>query len=338
MARDTLNVRTRQWPRAGTLVRRRLARVLIFVMLNGHAIQVTQLVKRYGALTAVDRVSFTVERGEVFGLLGPNGAGKTTTVECLEGLRVPDSGDITVLGLDVHRQANALKARIGIQLQTTGLYPKLTVREVIELFRSFYPRRLPTAQVAELTGLAERMDARTKDLSGGQKQRLSVALALLNDPDLLFLDEPTTGLDPQARRNLWDVVIGLQAQGKTVLLTTHYMDEAEQLCDRLAVMDRGQIIALDTPEALIRQHFAEQAIEFDSKPVPEPAVLQALSGVNRVEVQPPRVTVFTADVPATMGGLLALAAQGTIHFDDLIVRRATLEDVFLKLTGRRIRE
>jgi len=302
------------------------------------AIHVQQLIKRYAALTAVDDISFEVQRGEVFGLLGPNGAGKTTTVECIEGLRAPDGGEIRVLGLDARHDLKPIKERIGIQLQTTGLYPKLTVREVIELFGSFYAKRLPTNTLIEMTGLQERETARTKDLSGGQKQRLSVALALVNDPDLIFLDEPTTGLDPQARRNLWDVIEGLQAKGKTVLLTTHYMEEAEQLCNHIAVMDHGKIIAMDTPAALVRENFSEQAIEFESPQPPPIEMLQAIAGVSRAQIQEKKITVFSTDVPATMAGLLAQSQQGVLHFDNLVVRRATLEDVFLKLTGRRIRE
>ncbi len=305
---------------------------------NGTAIQVQQLVKRYGSLTAVDNISFEVQRGEVFGLLGPNGAGKTTTIECIEGLRAPDSGEIHVLGLDARHDLQPIKERIGIQLQTTGLYPKLTVREVIDLFGSFYTQRLPPNELIEMTGLQERINARSKDLSGGQKQRLSVALALVNDPDLIFLDEPTTGLDPQARRNLWDVIEHLQNRGKTILLTTHYMEEAEQLCNRLAVMDHGKIIALDTPEALVRQNFQEQAIEFESLQPPSLETLRALPAVTRAETQDTQITIFTTDVPATMAALLNFANQGTLKFNDLVVRRATLEDVFLKLTGKRIRE
>jgi ABC-2 type transport system ATP-binding protein len=286
----------------------------------------------------VNNVTFEVHTGEVFGLLGPNGAGKTTTVECIEGLRAPDDGEIRVLGLDPRTELQPIKERIGIQLQTTGLYPKLTVREVIELFASFYSKHVPTPTLIEMTGLGERVNAHTKDLSGGQKQRLSVALALVNDPDLLFLDEPTTGLDPQARRNLWDVIGTLKGRGKTILLTTHYMDEAQQLCDRIAVMDHGKIIALDTPDALVRHHFAEQAIEFESL-LPAPLeTIQALPGVTRAQVQGSEATVFSTDLPATLSGLMGLADRGELKFDDLTVRRATLEDVFLKLTGRSIRE
>ena len=348
------------------------------------AIAVEQLVKRYGATTAVDGVSFTVSAGEVFGLLGPNGAGKTTTVECIEGLRKPDSGAIRVLGLDVRKDLKLLKQRIGIQLQATNLYHKLSVREVIDLFASFYQKPLKTDQVIAWTGLQEKEKTRTKQLSGGQQQRLSVALALINDPSLLCLDEPTTGLDPQARHAMWELIERLHGQGKTILMTTHYMEEAERLCDRVAIVDHGKIIALDKPRALVRHYFQEQAIEFrlrappfdsgerahtaalplaagglpspalippaqgrDATPQAAPAsaetaalvsTLSALPGVSHVQVHDQTLTCYSSDVPAAMGGLLELAKAGTIAFDDLTVRQAPLEDVFLKLTGRTIRE
>ena len=215
---------------------------------TGVAIRVEDVYKNYGAVQAVNGVSFEVGQGEVFGLLGPNGAGKTTTVEMLEGLRSPDSGRLEVLGIDAARQPDDLKQRIGVTLQTAELYPKLTVVEVLDLFRSFYKRSLPTEQLIEFLDLGERRTAQTRQLSGGQRQRLAVALALVNDPEVIFLDEPTTGLDPAARRSLWDLVQKLQAMGKTILLTTHYMEEAEVLCDRLAIMDHGRILALGTVE------------------------------------------------------------------------------------------
>jgi ABC-2 type transport system ATP-binding protein len=212
------------------------------------------------------------------------------------------------------------------------------VREVIGLFASFYKNPVDTDRVIELTDLREKERTRTKQLSGGQQQRLSVALALVNDPDLLFLDEPTTGLDPQARHKMWEVIEQLHAQGKTILMTTHYMEEAERLCDRVAIVDHGKIIALDQPQALVRQHFQEQAIEFTSRVQPSEAQLDHLPGVVSVQTNETVMTCYSTDVPATMAGLLDLANRGAIAFDDLTVRRATLEDVFLKLTGRRIRE
>ena len=308
-------------------------------MTNNHpAVEVTHLVKRYGSTAAVDDLSFDVLVGEVFGLLGPNGAGKTTTVECIEGLRHPDSGNIRVLGLDVRRDLPALKERIGIQLQTTGLYPQLTVCEVIDLFAAFFRHPLPTGRLIALVGLEEKEKTRTKDLSGGQKQRLSLALALVNDPDILFLDEPTTGLDPQARRSIWELIEGLRARGKSLLLTTHYMDEAERLCERVAVIDHGKIIAMSPPQTLIRENFREQAVEFSANPLPVLSLLEHLPGVHQVRMTDHMATCYSADVPATMAGLITLSQQGELAFEDLTVRRATLEDVFLKLTGRKIRE
>ena len=227
-------------------------------------IRVRGLVKRYGDLVAVDGIDFEVARGEIFGLLGPNGAGKTTTVEILEGLRTPDAGETTVLGLDVAKDATALKPRIGVSLQTAALYPKLTVIELIDLFRSFYKTSRPTAELIDALELGERKHARTSELSGGQRQRLAVALALVNDPELVFLDEPTTGLDPAARRALWDLVLDLKRKGRTVLLTTHYMEEAELLCDRLAIMDHGHILEMGTVQELVSKRFQERAVQFDS--------------------------------------------------------------------------
>jgi ABC-2 type transport system ATP-binding protein len=305
--------------------------------MNQTTIRVHNLYKRYGDTVAADGVTFAVTAGEIFGLLGPNGAGKTTTVECLMGLRQPDSGSITLLGMEHRTQSRQIKACVGAQLQTTGLYPRLTVREVVELFAHLFPRSRPVDEVIELVGLQEKAKTRSKELSGGQRQRLAVALALVNDPDLIFLDEPTTGLDPQARRGLWEAVRSFKRAGKTVLLTTHYMEEAEQLCDRVAVMDRGRIIALDTPEALINQHFQETAIEFVALDKPPHEQLTALPGVTQAFFENGRPTLYSTDVPRTMAGLFDLVATGVLAFKDMTVRQATLEDVFLKLTGRRIR-
>ncbi len=230
------------------------------------AIEVRELRKRYGDVQAVDGVTFDVRRGEVFGMLGPNGAGKTTTVEMMEGLRAPDSGEVRVLGLDATRETGALKERIGIQLQTAALYPNLTVAETIELFRSFFRRARPTRELIDALDLGERRDARTKVLSGGQRQRQSVARALVNEPEELIHDEPTTGMDPQARRSLWGLVRGLAAQGTTVLLTTHYMEEAEELCDRIAIMDHGRILEMGGVAELVDRRFHELSVRFDDLP------------------------------------------------------------------------
>ena len=304
------------------------------------AIEIRELRKHYGETKAVDSISFTVHKGEVFGMLGPNGAGKTTTVEIIEGLRIADSGEARVLGMDVRKETDEIKARIGVQLQTTALYPLLTVREVIDLFRSFYagPVR-DTDYVIDLVDLMEKQRTRTRDLSGGQQQRLSMALALVNVPDIIFLDEPTTGLDPQARRKMWDVIQQVSDEGTTVFLTTHYMEEAERLCDRVAVIDSGKIIALDSPSELIDQHFEESAIEFElNGGTVDSHLLANLKGVTDVRLDYRAVTLYSQAVAQTLGELTDLGEAHGISLDDLHVRRATLEDVFLKLTGRRIRE
>ena len=234
-------------------------------------------------------------------------------------------------------QSRAIRARLGVQLQTTGLLPQLTAREQVQFFADLFPRALPVDEVIAHVGLTESAKTSTRTLSGGQKQRLAVALALINDPDLLFLDEPTTGLDPQARHALWDLVRGLQRAGKTVLLTTHYMEEAEQLCDRVAIVDHGQIIELGTPIELIRKYFHETAIEFSAPPGLPREPLTALPAVSQARFENGQVTLYSTDVPHTMAALFELASASGLSFHDISVRQATLEDVFLKLTGRRIR-
>jgi ABC-2 type transport system ATP-binding protein len=301
-------------------------------------IAVRGLVKRYGDLVAVDGIDFDVAAGEIFGLLGPNGAGKTTTVEILEGLRAPDGGQATVLGVDVAKGADALKPRIGISLQTAAMYPKLTVVEIIDLFRSFYDRSRPTEELIELLGLGERRKARTAELSGGQRQRLAVALALVNDPELVFLDEPTTGLDPAARRALWDIVSDLKAAGRSVLLTTHYMEEAEILCDRIAIMDHGHILEHGTVEELVSKRFKERAVRFDATDGLDDETLARLPAVTSVKHDHEAVLLYSTDVGATVGGLLELTSARGVEAENLGIRRATLEDVFLDLTGRALRD
>ncbi|HET9111849.1 MAG TPA: ABC transporter ATP-binding protein [Ktedonobacterales bacterium] len=302
------------------------------------AIVVDNLRKSYGATKAVDGISFDVRPGEIFGMLGPNGAGKSTTIEIVEGLRIADAGDVTVLGLRQPREARAIKSRIGIQLQTTALYPRLTVTEILDLFHTFYPNRrtLPTQTLIELVDLGEKRNTRSKQLSGGQKQRLSVALALVNDPDIVFLDEPTTGMDPQARRQLWDVALDLKRKGKTILLTTHYMEEAEQICDRVAIVDHGRIIEIGSPADLVQRHFSEIAISFQA---PDTANEYAtLAGVSRAVGEDGRVTVYSSDAPRTMTALLQRESTDGGALRNLNVHSATLEDVFLKLTGRALRD
>ena len=301
-------------------------------------IRVRGLTKRYGDVQAVDGIDFDVAKGEIFGLLGPNGAGKTTTVEILEGLREPDGGEVSVLGVNVARDADAIKPRIGVSLQTAALYPKLTVTELIDLFRSFYPRSRPTKDVMDALELGERHNARSQDLSGGQRQRLAVALSLVNDPELVFLDEPTTGLDPAARRSLWDIVEGLKADGRSLLLTTHYMEEAEILCDRLAIMDHGRILEMGTVESLVSKHFQERTVRFDRLDGLAPEELERLPEVTSVKEDTDEVLMYTKDPGRTIGALLDLADSRGLEPQNLGIRRATLEDVFLDLTGRALRD
>jgi ABC-2 type transport system ATP-binding protein len=302
------------------------------------------LIKRYGALVAVNEVSFSVESGEIFGMLGPNGAGKTTTLEMLEGLRQPDGGSATVLGSDVVREARAIKARIGVQLQATALPPLTKVREAIDLFGALYPTARSTDELLTEFDLEEKADAYASDLSGGQMQRLSIALALVNDPDVVFLDEPTTGLDPQARLNIWDVIEGVRARGKTVVLTSHYMEEAERLCSRVAVIDHGRIVALDTPENLIIAHAPGTTIEFEAPHGVDQTALAGIDGVDKVTVNgrvvvstrvPERVLRDLLDPQA--GWLLRDDHGGAAGIRDLRLRQGTLEDVFITLTGRSLR-
>ncbi len=302
-------------------------------------VRVSDLRKRYGDVEALAGITFEVGRGEVFGLLGPNGAGKSTTIEILEGLRTQDGGEAIVLGLDVRRDAGALKTRIGVQLQTAALYPRLTVTELIDLFASFYPRSVPTGDLIRQLDLGERSNAQTRQLSGGQRQRLSVALALVNDPELVFLDEPTTGMDPAARRSLWELVRGLRDRGRTVLLTTHYMEEAEALCDRIAIMDHGRILEMGTVDELVTRRFHERAVHFDRLDGVDATALAALPGVRRVAHEDDGATfLYTDDVAATIGALLAIAEEHGVEPRGLGIRSPSLEDVFLALTGRAIRD
>jgi ABC-2 type transport system ATP-binding protein len=302
------------------------------------------LVKRYGDLVAVDGISFSVESGEIFGMLGPNGAGKTTTMEMLEGLRVPDGGSATVLGSDVVRDSRAIKTRIGVQLQATALPQFTRVSEAIDLFGALYPHSRPTADLIREFDLEEKARTYASDLSGGQMQRLSIALALVNDPDVVFLDEPTTGLDPQARLNIWDVIESVRSRGKTVVLTSHYMEEAERLCSRVAIIDHGRIVALDSPDNLITAHAPGTTIEFEAAHGVDEAALTRIDGVDRVVVDG-RVEVSTRAPERVLRELLDPHAAWLGRDDagraagirDLRVRQGSLEDVFIALTGRSLR-
>ena len=301
-------------------------------------IRVADLKKHYGDVRAVDGVTFEVARGEVFGMLGPNGAGKTTTIEVLEGLRPPDSGTVEVLGLDVLRHPQSIKQRIGVQLQSVSLYPRLTVTELLDLFGSFFNHHVPTKQLIDAVDLGERAKAWSMNLSGGQQQRLSIALALVNDPELVFLDEPTTSLDPQARRSLWDLIKDLQERGKSVMLTTHYMEEATELCNRVAIMDHGHILEMGAVSELIGRRFKERAVFFDSNPKLPMDELATLGGVTRAAQEDGQTVLYSMDVPGTIAAVLATADRLSVEPRNLGIRQATLEDVFLDLTGRALRD
>jgi len=299
-------------------------------------IWVEGLRKTYGAIKAVDGVDLIVEEGEIFGMVGPNGAGKTTTIECIEGLRTPDSGKITVLGMDPQKQSSDLYELIGMQLQGSSLYPHIKVGEALELFSSFYSHPAPKDELLERLGLSEKENVYFFKLSGGQKQRLFICLALINKPQLVFFDELTTGLDPQARRATWDLVRGVREQGHTVFLTTHFMDEAENLCDRVAVMDHGKIVALGKPSDLIEQYAHETRIRLPQSLKKETDWLSAIRGVNSVEVSEDFTLInFNNE---NIVELLQLLDQHGISLKGLHIQQSSLEDVFLSLTGNEMRD
>ncbi len=304
------------------------------------AIKCRELVKRYGDLTAVAGIDLDVRRGECFGMLGPNGAGKTTTIEILQGLREPDGGEVEVLGLTWDRHEGELRQRMGTQLQETKLPEKLKVEEVVRLFRSFYRRGRSVDEVLALVALEEKRTAWVGKLSGGQRQRLAVACALVCDPDLLFLDEPTTGLDPQSRRQLWGVIEEFRRRGGTVLLTTHYMEEAERLCDRVAVVDHGEIIALGSPRELIASLGAEHVVEFalEQGEAPPDDVLAALPGVEHVARENGTTHLTVSRVHQVIPALMRLLSERGASLSELTTHHASLEDVFLNLTGRHMRD
>jgi len=320
------------------------------MMQTQDVIHVTNLRKHYGSVKAVDGISFKVQAGEIFGMVGPNGSGKTTTIECIEGLRKPDEGVVCVLGLDPREDVYALRERTGVQLQSSNLPNRMRVGEALELFASFYQQSSDWQPMIEELGLADKRRAFYSQLSGGQKQRLFVALALINQPEIVFLDELTTGLDPQARHATWDIVREIRARGTTVFLTTHFMDEAERLCDRVAILDHGRVIALDTPPNLVSQlgmamrisfHINGQSPALVSTENPagkafNPAQIGVLDGVQRVEQQGDEVVVYGQGT-GLVGTLIAALEAANVPFHNLRTEQANLEDVFLALTGRGIR-
>jgi ABC-2 type transport system ATP-binding protein len=304
----------------------------------GPAIRCRGLHKRFGETVAVRALDLEVRQGECFGLLGPNGAGKTTTIEILEGLQPADGGEVEILGMRWDRQADAIRQRLGVQLQESEFPDRLTVGEIVRMFRSFYHQGPSAGELIDFVQLAEKAGTQVRHLSGGQRQRLSVACALAGQPDILFLDEPTTGLDPQSRRQLWDVCEAFLARGGTILLTTHFMDEAEKLSDRIAILDRGQIIAQGTPEELIRSLGGAHVIEFAATVQPPEEQLRALPGATRVSRRG-EATLISVDEPhRSLPLLLELIGTAGGELTALTTHRATLDDVFLAMTGRGLRE
>lgn len=312
------------------------------------AIRVEGLAKRYGNFTAVDDVSFEVRTGEIFGILGPNGAGKTTTLEIIEGLQKPDQGQVSVLGKDILKNANWIKARIGVQLQSSAYFGFLTLREILSLLGSFYPKRVAPDELLEMVGLGDRSGSRVNQLSIGQSQRFTVAASLVNDPELVILDEPTTGLDPQARHNLWDLIQAIHARNVTVVLTTHYMEEAELLCQRLAIMDHGKIVAIESPAELISRIETTYTIKLESSQVlresqvlalQESGSLERLDASLQEENQADKSYLLRLDKnPEALNRAINCIVGSGISLKHLEVRPATLEDVFLELTGNELRD
>jgi len=300
-------------------------------------IRVQALRKSYGGTLAVDGVSFDVQRGEIFGLIGPNGAGKTTTMECVEGLRAPDSGTIAVLGLDPVRDVRALQERIGVQLQEAQLQKRITVREALDLWAALYRSAVDADRLLDQLGLREKQHAWFMTLSGGQKQRLLIALALINDPEVVFLDELTTGLDPQARRAIWDLVRAVRGRGTTVFLTTHLMEEAERLCDRVAIIDRGRLVDLGTPSELVRRHCPAAAVVVVTDDPSAPVAFAAIPGVTAVVQEGSAFTIRGRATDVVTEVIRCLAAR-QIHVHDVRTELPTLEDVFLETTGRAVRD
>jgi ABC-2 type transport system ATP-binding protein len=300
-------------------------------------VRVAAIRKTYGRTVAVDEVSFEVQPGEIFGLIGPNGAGKTTTMECVEGLRSPDRGAITVLGLDPVRDAYGLQERVGVQLQEAQLQKRIKVREAVALWASLYRTSLNGDRLIEQLGLSDKRNAWFMTLSGGQKQRLFIALALINDPELVFLDELTTGLDPQARRAIWELVRGIRQRGKTVFLTTHLMEEAERLCDRVGIIDHGRIIDIGTPAELVRRHCPERTVIVDTDDAAAAEHFRTIAQVQSVTAYARQLTIQGLGEDLVTQVIQSLA-EHRIRVADFRVQVPTLEDVFLKLTGHIIRD
>jgi len=302
-------------------------------------VEVDKLVKNYGSLRAVDGISFYINRGEIFGLLGPNGAGKTTTVEIMEGLRKPDGGKVSISGLDPQKNDFGLKQIMGVQLQKSAMEERIKAREALQLFGSYYKKSISPDELLDLVGMGDKKNTFFARLSGGQQQRLSLAIALVNDPQMIFLDEPTTGLDAQARRSIWDIIKKLRAQNKTLLMTTHYIEEAEFLCDRVAIIDYGKIISEGTPRELIENSGILHRINFQVKRPLTPASLEKLEKLHgMLEVRNDMYSLRSNQTGKPLVDLVKLLEEERNELTDLHLETPTLEDVFLKLTGRRLRD
>jgi len=306
-------------------------------------LEVQGLRKSFGPVVAVDGISFAVERGEVFTVIGPNGAGKTTTLEMIEGILPPDEGTIVIDGLTWDRDADKIKSRIGVQPQTGAMFDLLTVQENLELFASFYPKSADLQKVLEMINLQDHRNKRVKSLSGGQRQRLAIGLAMINDPDIIFLDEPTTGLDPQARRNIWDIVLNLKAMGKTTILTTHYMEEAEKLSDRVCIVDQGRIVTLDTPAALIGKLTKERQVQLSFLDGEEAAretqeALENMPAVARMERDGASLTLWSVQPEEALYQLFGFTRERGYRIDQVTIRELSLEDVFIAYTGKEWRD
>lgn len=307
-----------------------------------HVVEVQDLRKTFGPVVAVDSINFDVASGEIFTIVGPNGAGKTTTLEMIEGMQRPDHGVIRINGMEWRKDAAQIKQIIGVQPQSSALFDMLTVYENLDVFAGFYDRSRSVDEIIELINLTEHRNKKVKALSGGQKQRLAIGLALVNDPELLFLDEPTTGLDPQARRNIWDIVLKLKEMGKTTILTTHYMEEAEKLSDRVCIVDQGKIIALDTSQNLIQQLTKERAVHLSFAEAVEAnrmaEVVNQLSGVSKVEVEANQLRFWTTAPEETLYHLFKYTTENHVAVDQIGIEDLSLEDVFIAYTGKEWRD
>ena len=308
--------------------------------MSNNAIEVDGLTKQFGSFNAINNVSFSVHTGEIFGILGPNGAGKTTTLEIIEGLQAPTKGHTKVLDINSQNNAPKVKERIGVQLQSSAYFDYLTLTEILDLFGQFYPKRIPAKTLLAQVGLSDQSSLTPRKLSGGQRQRFTVAATLVNDPEIVILDEPSTGLDPQSRRNLWTLIRQFNNQGRTVVLTTHYMEEAEELCDRVAIMNTGNIIALDTPDNLVHSLPTPYTIKLVSHSLLPVEEIQELgwTHLTTADTDNHTYTFKSKESPQTLSWLLEWAATRQLIFKDIQIIKASLEDVFLAFTGHQLKD